>query len=215
MPASSCLSCESPVETDFENNQVNGEKMTMTETHSAISADDFRFAFRSHPAGVAIVTADAGDGPVAMTVSSVASVSIDPPTLVFSASALSSSTPTILKAETVVVHMLAADQVALAKLGAQRGVDRFGPDVEWGRLPTGEPYYPGAHWLRGRVVQRVDANGSTLILVEPIESKQHGEDVDREPIPLVYHNRRWHTLSDRSSLPTSSVPFCVVYGRDE
>lgn len=53
---------------------------------SAVSADDFKFAFRHHPAGVAVVTADAGDGPVAMTVSSLSSVAIAPPTLVFSAS---------------------------------------------------------------------------------------------------------------------------------
>ncbi|MDQ1115594.1 flavin reductase (DIM6/NTAB) family NADH-FMN oxidoreductase RutF [Microbacterium testaceum] len=188
----------------------------MTDTPLSLTADDFRYAFRSHPAaGVAIVTADAGDGPVAMTVSSVASVSIAPPTLVFSASALSSSTPTILRADTVVVHMLAADQLALAKLGAQRGVDRFGSDVDWDRLPTGEPYYPGAHWLRGRIVQRVDASGSTLIVVEAIEAKPRGETEEHDPTPLVYHNRQWHTLSERSALPAATVPFCVVYGRDE
>ena len=68
------------------------------EAEPRISAEQFRFAFRSHPAGVAVVTADAGDGPVAMTVSSVASISIDPPTLMFSASAISSSTPTICRA---------------------------------------------------------------------------------------------------------------------
>lgn len=187
----------------------------MTDTPPAITPDDFRYAFRSHPAGVAIITADAGDGPVAMTVSSVASVSIDPPTLVFSASALSSSTPTILRAETLVVHMLTADQIALAKLGAQRGADRFGTGIEWDRLATGEPYYPGAHWLRGKVVQRVEVSGSTLVVVEAIQSKQRDDELVDEPVPLVYHNRRWHTLSDRSSLPTPTVPFCVVYGRDE
>src|SRR3546814_14847557 len=102
-----------------------------------------------------------------MTVSAVASVSIHPPTLIFSASPMSSSTPTICRAETVVVHLLASDQIELAKLGARSGAERFGPDVEWGRLPTGEPYYPTANvWLRGRVVQRVDVNGSPLVVVE-------------------------------------------------
>ncbi len=125
-----------------------------------LTAADFIHAFRYHPAGVAIVTADDGSGPVAMTVSSVSSVSIDPPTLVFSASSKSSSTPTIRNADTVVVHMLASDQVTLAKLGARSRSDRFGCDVEWGRLPTGEPYYPHANaWIRGRVTQQVDVNG--------------------------------------------------------
>ena len=188
--------------------------MTAIDTTSHITADEFRHAFRAHPAGVAIVTADAGDGPVAMTVSSVASVAIDPPTLVFSASGVSSSSPTICKTETVVVHMLAAHDVALAKLGARSGVDRFGADVEWGRLPTGEPYYPAASWLRCKVVQRVDTNGSTLIVVEAIQAKP-SEASSREPAPLVYHNRRWHVLSEKSALAQTAVPFYTVYGRDE
>lgn len=189
--------------------------MRRGQSESAISAEDFRFAFRAHPAGVAIVTADSGDGPVAMTVSSVASVAIDPPTLMFSASAISSSTPSILRAETVVVHLLASDQVALAKLGARTGANRFGDDVEWNRLPTGEPYYPGATWLRGRVVQRIEVSGSTLIVLEAIESAPPGDETVGEPAPLVYHNRRWHVLGEKSALPASTVPFYVVYGRDE
>lgn len=187
----------------------------MTITRSSITADDFRFAFRSHPAGVAIVTAEAGDGPVAMTVSSVASVSIDPPTLVFSASALSSSTPTVRKAETVVVHMLTSDQLHLAQLGARSGVDRFGSDVKWGRLPTGEPYYPGATWLRGRVIERVEISGATLVVVEAVEAKPREPELEDAPAPLVYHNRQWHVLSDKSLLPKAVPPFYRVYGRDE
>lgn len=187
----------------------------MTGAKTGITAEDFRFAFRSHPAGVAIVTADVGDGPVAMTVSSVASVSIDPPTLVFSASAISSSTPTIQRAETVVVHLLSADHVELAKLGARSGAERFGDDVRWGRLATGEPYYPDATWLRGRVTRRIDVQGATLILVEAIEAKPLERDWASEPTPLVYHNRRWHVLTDKSALSPAVAPFYVVYGRDE
>ena len=189
--------------------------MSSSPAEPRITAEQFRFAFRSHPAGVAVVTADAGEGPVAMTVSSVASLAIDPPTLMFSASALSSSTPSIRKAQTVVVHLLASDQLALAKLGARRGAKRFGDDVEWSRLPTGEPYYPAATWLRGRVVQRIDVHGSTLIIAEAIEAKPHDETDQTEPVPLVYHDRRWHTLGAKSVLPEGRPHFYVVYGRDE
>lgn len=183
----------------------------------AITAEEFRHAFRAHPAGVAIVTADAGDGPVAMTVSSVASVAIDPPTLMFSASGISSSTPTIRKAESVVIHLLAADDVNLAKLCAQKGSDRFSDSVEWGRLPTGEPYYPNATcWLRGRIVESVDVSGSTVIIVEAVEVKPEFEDdIADDPTPLVYHSRTWHILNNKSELPAPIAPFCVVYGRDD
>ena len=169
--------------------------------YAPLAADDFRLAFRNHPAGVGIVTADSGNGPVAMTVSSVSSVSIDPPALVFSASALSSSTPTILDAETVVVHLVTAENQQLAQLGATSGVDRFGPDVEWDRLPTGEPYYPQVQsWLRGKIAQIIDVNGSYLIIVEAIGSNPHLEGSLSEVHPLVYHNRTWHRLDDSSRI---------------
>ena len=94
--------------------------MSTTSTPSRFTA-----AFRAHPAGVALVTADAGGGPVALTATSVASVSADPPMLMFSVSDASSSSPTIAVADTVVVHLLRAEQLHLAKLGATSGIDRF------------------------------------------------------------------------------------------
>lgn len=165
-----------------------------------VNADEFKYAFRKHPAGVAIITTDSGCGPVAMTVSSLFSVSIDPPTLVFSASSMSSSTPSILNAETVVVHMLDSDQMDLAKLGATSGAERFGDDIEWGRLDTGEPYYPQVgSWLRGRISQRVDAGGSTLIVVEALEaSPECISGASSDALPLVYHNRTWHSIGEHS-----------------
>ncbi|MCB1273637.1 MAG: flavin reductase [Leucobacter sp.] len=175
--------------------------MSTTDLTSTVTADDFKFAFRHHPAGIAVVTADDGNGPVAMTVSSLSSVGIAPPTLMFSASPISSATPTIRHAKTLVVHMLTADQVGLAKLASTSGVDRFGSDVNWGRLPTGEPYYPEAsEWLRGRIISRLDINGSTLVVVEALEAKPR-EDVEHDDRqPLVYHNRTWHALGEGSRL---------------
>lgn len=173
--------------------------MDTADVTNSITAEDFKFAFRHHPAGVAVITADSGDGPVAMTVSSLSSVGIAPPTLVFSASPMSSATPTIRHAETVVVHMLTADQAGIAKLASTSGVDRFGDDVNWDRLPTGEPYYPDAsEWLRGRIISRLDVNGSTLVIVEAIQAKPREEVEHDDRQPLVYHNRTWHALGDNS-----------------
>ncbi|GAA5201604.1 hypothetical protein GCM10025773_22400 [Microbacterium jejuense] len=42
---------------------------------AAVSSDDFRSLFRGHPSGVAVITATCSEGPVALTASSVASVS--------------------------------------------------------------------------------------------------------------------------------------------
>lgn len=165
---------------------------------SSISADDFKAAFRRHAAGIAIITADAGDGPAGLTVSSVFSVSVDPPLLVFSMSGRSSTAPVINAAETVVVHLLNSGQLALAKTFATKDLDRFADRDSWSRLATGEPYLRAAPiWLRGRVVNRMDAGDSTVVAVQAIESHIDTRDID-ETGPLVYYDRTYHKLSDDS-----------------
>jgi len=175
---------------------------TLTESPTTqdvrLSPDEFKAAFRDHPAGVAVITADAGHGPVALTATSVASVSADPPLIVFSVSEISSSSPTIRAASTLVVHLLGVDQLHLAKLGATSGIDRFADESLWEVLPTGETYFPDARtWIRARVVDVIVAAGSAVVLVEALEAKP-GDDTQHEP--LVYHNRTWHRLGDHSRI---------------
>jgi flavin reductase (DIM6/NTAB) family NADH-FMN oxidoreductase RutF len=168
---------------------------------TTITADEFKSAFRNHPGGVAVITADAGNGPVGLTATSVISVSVDPPILAFSVSEFSSSTPTIRSADTVVVHLLSAEEVQIAKLCATSGIDRFADTSQWARLETGEPYFlPAQAWIRGRIVNSIAAGGSTLLAVEALEASP-GLSADALPgKPLVYHNRSWHTLGDASQI---------------
>ncbi|WP_442915041.1 flavin reductase family protein [Leifsonia sp. Leaf336] len=162
-----------------------------------LTPDEFKLAFRNHAAGVAVITADAGEGPVGLTATSVFSVSAEPPLLVFSISAQSSSAPTILKAEHVVVHLLADEQLDLAQLCATSGVDRFADTSIWTRLITGEPYFPAAHsWIRGRVVDTMSAGKSTIVAVHALQAQVP----EAEAAPLVYHNRTWHRLGEESRL---------------
>lgn len=170
-----------------------------------LSPEGFKAAFRNHPAGVAIVTADAGDGPVAMTVTSVFSVSAEPGLLVFSVSDLSSSARTLIEADTLVVHLLGADQLDIAKLGATSGIDRFADTSIWSRLVTGEPYYPSAQtWIRGRVINSLRAGTSTVVVVHALQAdapEANAPEADAgESRPLVYHNRTWHHLGDHSAI---------------
>lgn len=168
-----------------------------TAIDSGLSSGDFKAAFRQHPAGVAVITADAGRGPVMLTATSVSSVSAEPALLMFSLSARSSSTPTIRRSEHVVVHLLGAGQLALAQLGATSGIDRFADTTVWSTLPSGDVYLPGARaWIRGRVLTSMDAGGSVVVLVEALEaSAQQGAE---EQVPLVYYSREWHALGDHS-----------------
>jgi len=168
----------------------------------SLSADEFKGLFRGHPGGVAVITADDGTRPVALTATSVASVSAEPPLLIFSISSLSSSAPVISAAQTVVVHLLDADDLELARLGATSGVDRFADTTAWSRLVTGEPVYHGVRaWVRCAVIDRLDAGGSTVIVGHALQSS-----IERDVAPgeaagaLVYHNRSWHRLGEHSRL---------------
>ena len=165
----------------------------------AISPAEFRSLFRGHPSGVAVITATGPDGPVALTASSVSSVSADPPLLVFSVSAISSATPTILAADSVVVHLLDADDIDLARLGATSGVDRFADAESWAPLPTGEPVFRGVRaWVRGAVVSRMDAGGSTVIAAHAVQSHIARDADTPAGGALVFHNRTWHRLGEHS-----------------
>ena len=168
---------------------------------SAITADEFKAAFRNHPGGVAVITADAGKGPVGLTATSVISASAEPPILAFSVSEFSSSTPTILSADTVVVHLLSAEQVDIAKLCATSGIDRFADTSLWSRLETGEPYFVQASsWIRGRIINSMAAGGSSIVAIEALQASPALSGDAAPGDPLVYHNRRWHALGDASQI---------------
>ncbi len=167
------------------------------DTLDGLSAEEFKLAFRNHAAGVSVITAEGAAGSVGLTATSVFSVSARPPLLVFSISSRSSSAPTILAADTLVVHLLSEGQLDIAQLCATSGIDRFADTSRWSRLATGEPYFPAAHaWVRGRVINRMEAGDSTVIAVHVLQAK-----VPSAPeAPLVYHNRTWHSLGAHSQL---------------
>ncbi|MFQ4147270.1 flavin reductase family protein [Arthrobacter sp. LAPM80] len=159
---------------------------------------DFKAAFGGHPAGVAIITAQSPTGPVGITASSVASVSAEPPLLAFSLSASRGSAAAIAVADTVVVHLLTAADLELARTFADSTSDRFTVSMAWTRMETGEPLLlHGGHALRCRILSRTPAGGSLLLAaeVEEIVVPAAAED------PMVYHRRAFHALGDHSILP--------------
>lgn len=154
----------------------------------------FKAAFRDHPAGVALITATTPTGPVGLTASSVASVSADPAALSFSVTRATGSAGGLLAADSVVVHLLAADQVEVARAFARSGAPRFTPEQGWSALPTGEPWLVDAPVaLRCRIVHALPVGGSSLVVAEVLDVRL-GE---RAP-SLVYRDRRFHALDDAS-----------------
>lgn len=147
-------------------------------------------AFRTHPAGVAIITASTPVGPVGLTASSVASVAVDPAAIVFSVTRATGSAGAILGADTFVVHLIDDEHSALAQSFAVSGSERFTAEQGWSELDTGEPYLASARAaLRCRALQTVAVGSSTVVIAEVL-------DVIAGPQgrPLVYLDRRFHAL---------------------
>jgi flavin reductase (DIM6/NTAB) family NADH-FMN oxidoreductase RutF len=158
--------------------------------------DAFLAAFRGHPAGAAILTADPGGGPVALTVSSLISVSAAPPMVAFSLSGQSSSARALGRADALVIHFVRRADTELARRCAQRGSDRFGAGTRWERLPTGEPYYPEVKaWFRATVRGRLAVAGADLVVAELLDGAPNADQDAGEAI--VYLDRAWHAVGPR------------------
>jgi flavin reductase (DIM6/NTAB) family NADH-FMN oxidoreductase RutF len=154
-----------------------------------VDANVFRSVFRRHAAGVVVITADAGHGPVGFTATSLVSVSLLPPLVSFSIATTASSWPTINKATSLVIHFLDAGQHEIAGRFATSGIDRFAEPTKWSRLRTGEPVLDDApSYLRGLVEHRF-AVGDHHIVVARLAT--HAER--REHDPLLYHDGRYAT----------------------
>lgn len=163
---------------------------------AATMVDQFKAAFRRHPAGVAVITAEGPDGPVGLTASSVASVSVDPPVLVFSVTTSTGSAGSILNAPTCVVHLLRSENVEIARSFAVSGAPRFVEEQGWTTRTTGEPFLPDAAvMLRCTIVETVPVGASTLVIAQVLDID---EGVDGSP--LVYHDRSFHGLQQHSIL---------------
>jgi flavin reductase (DIM6/NTAB) family NADH-FMN oxidoreductase RutF len=167
---------------------MRSESLTEVDHRTDVLADRFRSAFRGHAAGVTVVAAATPDGPVGVTVSSVASVSVAPPILSFSLTRSSTSSLALLRSGRLTVHALAADQTDVATAFADRDGRRFTAEQGWTLASDGTPLLAGATaTLHGRIIQVVPAGGSWVVLlgVDDVSRPRTGA------APLIHHDRTY------------------------
>ncbi|WP_407148696.1 flavin reductase family protein [Bradyrhizobium sp. ORS 86] len=113
----------------------------------AVSATDFRGAMRHLTGGVSVITAGRGTDISGMTVTSVSSLSVDPPSLIVSINRAASSWPLIARHGVFGVNILTADQLDIAERftgkDGLKGADRFA-GAEWTTRASGVPLLIGA-----------------------------------------------------------------------
>ncbi|WP_330445245.1 flavin reductase family protein [Streptomyces anulatus] len=152
--------------------------------------DRFKQVFRRYPAGVVVVTADSGRGPVGFTATSLTSLSLDPPLVSYGIGVAASSWPHVEAAASTVVNFLGADQESLARTFATSGIDRFAGPTAWRRLPEGEPVLDGvAGWLRLETERIVPAGDHRIVIARVTDSW-----LDEDRAPLLFHDGAYHSL---------------------
>ncbi len=107
-----------------------------------VTASDFRGAMRQLTGGVSIITAGKGRDISGMTVTSVSSLSVEPPSLIVSLNRESSSWPLVKRYGFFGVNILASDQIDIAERftgkGGLKGADRF-TGARWKTRASGVP----------------------------------------------------------------------------
>lgn len=137
----------------------------------------FRAALSRYPTGVTVVTCRGPDGPVGITANSFASVSLDPPLILWSPARSSRRAAVFLAAERFAVHVMGAEQRSVAD-GFTREADAF-EGLDW-RAEGGTPLIAGClarlvcathavheagdhHLVLGRVVRAEERDGAALV----------------------------------------------------
>ncbi len=120
---------------------MNSPIRTVKIDRDAVSAD-FRNAMRSLAGGVSVISVGRGKDITGMTVTSVSSLSVDPPTLIVSVNRNSSSYPVLKRYGVFGVSILTASQIDIADRfsgrGGLKGADRFA-GAQWITRASGVP----------------------------------------------------------------------------
>jgi flavin reductase (DIM6/NTAB) family NADH-FMN oxidoreductase RutF len=151
------------------------------------SSGDFRGAMRQLTGGVSVITAGRGRDISGMTVTSVSSLSVDPPTLIVSINRGASSWPLLKRYGAFGVNILTSDQIDIAERfagkGGLNGTERF-TGAEWTTRVSGVPLLVGALAAIDCEVEEIIERHSHAIVIGRVRDLQ----VSSRTAALAY----WH-----------------------
>lgn len=161
--------------------------------------DDFIGGMRLAASGVSIVTTRTPNGWAGVTVSSVCSVSADPPSLLVCINRLSRLAQAVVASGVFCVNLLSDEQQALSELFAGRAPapegDRFGA-ASWLPLETGAPALKGALVAFDCALAQEVGWGSHHVLIGDVRNVVRGGGR-----PLVYCDRGYGRVALEPGLP--------------
>jgi 4-hydroxyphenylacetate 3-hydroxylase, reductase component len=160
-------------------------------TDAPLDGRSLRTALGHFATGVTVVTCrDAHGEPVGLTVNSFASLSLDPPMVLWSLRLASPRLAAFDAASHFAINVLAEAQVDLSRLFASSQAAEFDAG-QWGRGATGVPVLSAcAAVFECQTVSAQAAGDHRLFLGRVLSA--HSQPVP----PLVYHGGRYHLLGE-------------------
>ena len=173
-----------------------------------VTSGDFRNAMRQLTGGVSVITAGRGRDISGMTVTSVSSLSVDPPALIVSINRESSSWPLVKRYGFFGVNILTSDQIDIAERftgkGGLKGADRFA-GARWTTRASGVPLLVGALAAIDCEVEDIVERHSHAIVIGRVLDVA----VSARTAALAYWQGRYVTIDqdeDAAKLAEVSVP---------
>lgn len=154
--------------------------------HSA-DTTDLRRAFGRFATGVTLVTVQTPNGPMGMTANSFSSVSLDPALVLWSPGIASKRHDAFATAPCFAIHILGADQQALADHFAANG-DGF-DQFDWALGPNGAPTLEGSLAVFHCTTFAVHPAGDHSIILGQITDAAYHPDKDAPA--LVFEQSRY------------------------
>lgn len=155
-------------------------------TSATDPVERFREVMSAVPAAVAVLTLVDDDGePRGMTISSLASVSADPPSVMFGIGPNASMKATFVPGRDLCINLLSGDQAGHS-VGFAYGEERPFEVFEWSPAENGAPLLAGcASHLLGQVKRVEVHHGTSIVLTDVTGGDVHTDDA------LVYWHRAY------------------------
>jgi flavin reductase (DIM6/NTAB) family NADH-FMN oxidoreductase RutF len=180
-----------------------------------VTSGDFRSAMRQLTGGVSVITAGRGRDISGMTVTSVSSLSVDPPALIASINREASSWPLVKRYGFFGVSILTSDQIDIAERftgkGGLKGADRFA-GARWTTRASGVPLLVGAlAAIDCEVEDLVERHSHAIVIGRVLDVA-----VSARTAALAYWQGRYVAIDqdeDAAKLAEVSVPVRHVSGK--
>lgn len=150
----------------------------------SIDPNEYRRVLGHFPTGVTVVTGVDDAGPAGMAIGSFASVSLDPPLVMFCPGNTSASWLRIKETGSFCVNVLGKDQKEVCGVFAGKSDDKFA-GIDWTTATTGAPVIPGSIAVIDCEIHSILDGGDHDIVVGLVTSMSTADDA-AERGPLLF-----------------------------